>query len=157
VRPRKLYANSLLLRAEVFHRFTFCPVGPKSRGACSRLLADLTNAGVPVRENRRARVAHPPPSDFGHLAARAFAHGRDHSMKVSEGRSLAGLRRSVGIARSRWIRGLAMTLRLWRQAGRRWWEVPAVAGILTLYYVLFASGALLTLASPAMMARHFRV
>jgi hypothetical protein len=157
VRPRKLYANNIVFRAGVFRRTGFSVVSPKSRGASSRLLADLGSLGITAWENRRAGVDHPPPADLAHLVVRALAHGRDQHLKASGRRGLAGLARSLAIAAARLGRGVGRAGRHWRRVGLRPWQVPAAVAIIGLYYGVFALGGLLTLVAPAVMIRRFRV
>jgi len=91
------------------------------------------------------------------MAVRALAHGRDHYMKESEGRTVSGLRRSVSVAAARLGRGFVRTFRCWRQVGLRIWELPAVLAIISAYYGFFALGGLFTHVSPNGMGSRFRV
>jgi len=157
VHPRKFYANNIVFRRDVFERTGFRPLGRRSRGAVSLLRADLDALGIPVWENRMARVDHPPPTSFRHMVVRALAHGRDHYMKDSEVRTLQGLERSVGIAWRRLRRGFSRTFAHWRTVGLRRRDVPAALLIISAYYGFFALGGVLTHVHPAAMGRHFRV
>jgi hypothetical protein len=155
VHPRKFYANNIAFRREVFDRTGFRPLGRRSRGAVSLLRADLDGLGIPIWENRMARVDHPPPTSVRHMVVRALAHGRD--MKDSQARTLRGLERSVGVAWRRLRRGFARTFAHWRTVGLRRRDVPAALLIISAYYGLFALGGVLTHVHPAVMGRHFRV
>ena len=155
--PAKVYANNIAFRAEVFRRVDFRAVGRRSRGAVTLLRRDLDRLGVPIWENRMARVDHPPPTSVRHMVVRALAHGRDHYMRDSERRAMAGLARSVGVAAQRLARGLARTARYRREVGASWRQVPLIASVIAAYYVVFAVGGVLTHVSPAAMARRFRV
>lgn len=157
IRPAKFYANNLAFRAEVFRQTGFRPVGRRSRGGCSLLREDLGRLGIAVWENRRAGVDHPPPSGWRHMLVRSLAHGRDHALRHAEARSLRGVRRSVGVAARRLVRGAARTLRHGRRVGLAPWQVPPVLAIQTLYYGVFALGGVLTFVHPDAMTRHFRV
>jgi hypothetical protein len=155
--PDKFYANNLALRADIFRKTQFRPLGRRSRGACTLLREDLGRLGVVVWENRAAGVDHPPPSSAGHLVVRALAHGRDQYLSHAEARSVRGLQRSLGIAAERLARGFSRARREWRRVGLRRRDVPAALAVISAYYALFALGGLLTHASPALMGRHFRV
>jgi hypothetical protein len=48
VTPRKFYANNLALRADLFRKVPFRPLGLRSRGACSLLRDDLARLGLAV-------------------------------------------------------------------------------------------------------------
>lgn len=157
VQPRKFYANNIAFRRDVFERTGFRPLGARSRGAVSLLRADLDALGIPIWENRSARVDHPPPTSFRHMVVRALAHGRDHYMKGSEARTLQGLRRSLGVAGWRLRRGFSRTGAHWREVGLRRRDVPAALLIISAYYGFFALGGVLTHVHPAVMGRHFRV
>lgn len=157
IKPQKFYANNIAFRASVFRRTTFRPLGLRSRGASSLLRRDLDRLGMSVWENRRAAVDHPAPASLRHLLVRALAHGRDHYLKDTEERSVRGLRRSLGIAAERLVRGFTRTRQHWRRVGLRPFEIPVVLTIISVYYAAFALGGLLTHASPAFMGRHFRV
>lgn len=155
--PTKFYANNIVFRTEVFRKTGFAPLGKRSRGASSLLRKELEKLGICVWENRCARVGHPPPSSFRHLVVRALAHGRDHYMKHSEGRSIHGLTRSQTIAATRLGRGFSRTFRYWKQIGLRIWELPAILAIISTYYGFFALGGLFTHVSPNAMGSRFRV
>lgn len=155
--PDKFYANNLALRADLFRKTQFRPLGRRSRGACSLLREDLGRLGIVVWENRAASVDHPPPSSVGHLVVRALAHGRDQYLSHAEERSVWGLKRSLGIAAERLARGFSRARREWRRVGLRRRDVPAALAVISGYYAVFALGGLLTHASPALMGRHFRV
>jgi hypothetical protein len=156
-RAGKFYANGIAFRTEVFRQIGFPPIGPRTRGATKLLGQALARRGIPVWENPRAGVAHPPPAGFRHLAVRALAHGRDHYMDRSEERHLYGLARSVGLAAARLSRGFYRTFREGRRVGLEPWELPAVLAICSSYYAFFALGGVLTHVSPRAMGRRFRV
>jgi hypothetical protein len=157
LQPRKFYANNIAFRAPVFRKTGFRSVGRRSRGASSLLRADLQALGIPIWENRMARVDHPPPRSVSHLVVRALAHGRDLYMQDSEARTMTGLGRAVGVAVARLRIGVSRTARHWRRVGLRRREVPAALGIIATYYGLFALGGVLTHVHPEGMARRFRV
>jgi hypothetical protein len=157
IQPTKFYANNIVFRADVFRQTGFAALGKRSRGASSLLRKELSRRGVCVWENRSARVGHPPPSSFRHMAVRALAHGRDHYMKDSEGRTIHGLMRSVGIAAGRLGRGVIRTFRYGKRVGLKVWELPPVVVIICAYYGFFALGGMLTHVSPEAMGRRFRV
>jgi hypothetical protein len=157
VQPRRFYANNILFRTEVFRQTGFRPLGRRSRGASSLLRRDLERLGITIWENREARVDHPPPSSVRHMVVRALAHGRDHYMKDSEERTLAGLGRSLAIAAHRLRRGFVRTFRERRRVGLRRRDVPAALAVILAYYAFFALGGALTHAHPRAMARRFRV
>jgi hypothetical protein len=154
---RKFYANNIALRADTFRRTRFTPLARRTRGAASQLGQELERLGHAVWQNSRARVDHPPPASFPHLAVRALAHGRDVYMKRSEERNLHGFLLSQRVPAERLARGIANTARHWRRVGLRPWQLPGVVAIMTAYYALFALGGLLTHLSPAAMGRRFRV
>jgi hypothetical protein len=91
------------------------------------------------------------------MVVRALAHGRDHYMKDSEERTLAGLGRSLAIAAHRLRRGFVRTFRERRRVGLRRRDVPAALAVILAYYAFFALGGALTHAHPRAMARRFRV
>jgi len=157
MKPRKFYANNMMFRTEVFRRCGFRDLGRRSRGACSLLREDLEREGIPIWENRRARVDHPPPMGLRHMIVRALAHGRDHYMKRSEGRSVRGLLRSTGIAGWRLGRGAVRTLRHGRDIGVGPLEMPYTIAVIAGYYAIFAAGGVLTHIHPGAMAARFRV
>jgi hypothetical protein len=123
-RPRKLYANNIAFRAEIF---------------------------------RRTGVAHPPPSSPRHMVVRALAHGRDHYMKRSEERHLAGLARSLGTAARRLGLSFYRAFRHRRAVGLERREVPAALAVCCVYYAFLALGGLLTHLRPETLGRRFRV
>jgi hypothetical protein len=155
--PGKVYANTIAFRSKVFPPGGFAPLGRRTRGASSLIRAELGRRGIPIWENQRACVDHPPPSSFRHLAVRAIAHGRDQYMKRSQDRNLYGLARSQAIAFGRLGRGIYRLLRHRRRLGLRAWEMPAALAICASYYAFFALGGWLTHANPAAMGRRFRV
>ena len=65
-------------------------------------------------------------------------------MKESEGRTIHGLMRSVGIAGTRLGRGIVRTFRYGKRVGLKVWELPAVLAIISAYYGFFALGGLFT-------------
>jgi hypothetical protein len=153
----KFYGNNVAFRSQVFPREGFPPLGPRTRGASSLVRAELNRAGIEVWQNRRAAVDHPPPADLRHLVIRALAHGRDHYMKDSTERHLAGLRRSVGVAARRLGIGVRNTFFERHRVGLPWWQVPASLAILGTYYGFFALGGALTHLAPEAMGRRFRL
>jgi glycosyl transferase family 2 len=157
-RCKKVYANNIAFRGDTFRGVRFPALERRTRGASSILARELESAGRPIWINTRARVDHPPPSGYRHLAVRALAHGRDTYMMTSEDhRTLRGLAASQARPARRLVRGLARTARHWRSVGLRPWQVPAAVAIFSAYYALFSLGGLLTHASPAFMGRRFRV
>ncbi len=155
---KKVYANNIAFRGDTFRAARFPSLDRRTRGASSILAQHLESVGRPIWINTRARVDHPPPSGFRHLAVRALAHGRDTYMKTSEDRrTLRGLVESQARPARRLARGLSRTARHWRSVGLRPWQVPAAVAIFGAYYALFSLGGLLTHASPAFMGRRFRV
>lgn len=156
-RPSKIFANTIAFRRDVFPPLGFAELKRRTRGASSLLRAQLAERGIDIWENSAAAVSHPPPTSLRHLIVRALAHGRDIYMKDGEGRSLAGLSRSVTVAMSRAVRGFEQTLRHRRDVGLETWQVPAVFAICSTYYGVFALGGVLTYLSPEFMGRSFRV
>jgi len=157
VQAGKFYANNLAFRTQVFRETEFPSIGVRTRGASSMIQTELGHRGIPIWENSNARVDHPPPSSFRHLAVRGLAHGRDVYMKRSQDRNMYGLMRSVGIAGFRLGRGVYRTFRSWRRVGLKAWELPAAIAIFSSYYAFFALGGVLTHVNPTAMGRRFRV
>jgi hypothetical protein len=158
IRPAgKFFANNIAFRAGLFRRVGFPAIGARSRGSCSILREALDRMGVRVFSNPRARVQHPPPTGLRRAVVRALAHGRDHYMKGEEGRSLRGLRCSLGEAAGRFGRGASAALRRGHEVGLAPREVPAAIAILAGYYAVFAAGGVLTHVSPEAMAGRFRI
>jgi hypothetical protein len=157
IQPGKFYANTIAFRTEVFRQTEFPPVGRKTRGATAQLRKDFDRLGINIWENLKAAVDHPPPANLQHLVVRAIAHGRDHYMYRSERRDVHGLKRSLGLAATRFGRATARTWRDGQRLGLRPWEMPAALAITATYYGFFALGGLLTHVSPEIMGRRFRV
>lgn len=156
-RHHKLFPNNTAFRAEVYRRTGFRSIGRRSRGASSQLLDQLSSLGFSVWQNSNARVDHPAPMGFRHLAVRALAHGRDYYMRSSEERHVGGLARSLGVGASRLARACHNTFRYRRRVGLGLWQVPAALGVLTGFYGIWFARALLTHIRPAAMGRRFQV
>jgi hypothetical protein len=154
---RKFYANNLALRADVFRQTRFPELEKRTRGAGTLFSRRLSALGHGVWQNRSARVDHPAPSSIRHLAIRALAHGRDIYMKEGETRSLDGLKRSQVTAAHRFTRGVSNTFRHRRRVDLKITEVPAVLGIIGLYYGLFSVGGILTHLNPNGIGSRFRL
>ena len=153
----KFYANNLAMRAGTFRRTRFIELDKRTRGAASALNLQLRSMGHSVWQNSSARVDHPAPTGIRHLAIRALAHGRDCYMKDGESRSIAGLKRSQAIAAERLRRGFSRTFHHWRRVDLKAVEIPAVLGIIGLYYGLWSFGGILTHLSPNGIGSRFRL
>jgi hypothetical protein len=153
----RLFPNNTAFRADVYRRTGFRPIGTRTRGATTQLQADLSKLGFAVWQNSNARVDHPAPLGFHHLAVRALAHARDYYMKSSEERHLHGLTTSLSMGGRRLARAWYNTFRYRRRVNLKLWQVPAVLGVLTGFYGIWFAGALLTHIRPAAMGRRFRV
>jgi hypothetical protein len=153
----RLFPNNTAFRAEVYRRTGFRPIGRRTRGATTQLQAELSSLGFSVWQNSSARVDHPAPLGFHHLAVRALAHARDYYMKSSEERHLGGLATSLGVGARRLARACYNTFRYHRRVGLKLWQVPAALGILTGFYGIWFAGALFTHIRPAAMGHRFRV
>jgi len=153
----KYYTNNVAFVRALFDQYRFPPLDRRTRGAASALGKQLSRDGYPVWENRKARVDHPAPSGWKHLAVRALAHGRDIYMKSSEERSWKGLSFCQKTAGFRLWRGFRRTCRHWREVGLEPLEIAPTLLIIFSYYGLFSLGGLLTHISPEFMGRRFRL
>lgn len=155
--PDKFYANNIVFRRQALLPEGFPAIGRRTRGGATGIRQRLRQQGIEIWENRRAAVAHPPPSDWSHLAERALAHGRDHYFGACSARSLRAWAAASTVALHRYGRSLRRLLLQRQDVNARFHEMPSLFIIATAYYGLFALAALGCLIHPDWMASRFRI
>jgi glycosyl transferase family 2 len=151
----RFFANNVAFRREAFVRFGFPDETIRSRGQCRTLARALTDHGVRLWYNPRARVAHPPPNGVVHFVRRALSQGADdvltHIMEGAAPRSGvrftagSGVRRCVDVVRHR------------RRVDLGPVDAAAAAGVMAVYYSLSVVGAVIASVAPNFVRRRFGV
>jgi len=156
------FANSVAFRKEVFAKFAFPVLKGTSRGACGKLAQTLTEHGVGIYQNRAARLSHPPPNGLKHFIIRALAEGRDHLLfhkhigapdkaklhklpKSFEHFRFLTTRAAQSIVKNRACVNLSLAC------------VPGAVWIMSVYYLLYLMGEIMTRVSPSFMEKHFEI
>jgi hypothetical protein len=137
------FANNIAFRRSTALAYPFPASKATSRGACLELSQQLHKAGIPIRLNSQAWVAHPPPQPGEHFVHRALAQGRDRYLRSS------GLSRTILGSGWRWIRNSGRTLIkiawLHQHVDLKWYEIPAAWLIGLAYYSLYWMGEIGTM------------
>jgi len=152
------HANNVAFRAGIFAQHPF-PEIDTYRGQCTILGDTLRTKGHGLFVQKRARVSHPYPQGIWYFVARALNNGRDDVL-VTALREPRYLPPKNGVG---WNlrRGVRKTLRRLRDHGAALGLGPVgragVLSIALMYFGIKALGELLTLWSPAIVPRLFKV
>jgi hypothetical protein len=150
------FANNVAFDRGVLAAHPFRPVAGQSRGACTRLAADLTRQGIQPRLHKGAQVSHPPPNGVRHFFVRALAHGRDEVIQdelAARTSAAAGWRRVIASTR----RGLSRVVRHRRDLRLSWAGLPAAGLVVVVYYATYLVGDLCTRVAPQAMRARFQI
>lgn len=151
-----LFANNVAFRRATALRYPFPPLPGSSRGSCRLLARQLVRDGRGLFLHRGARVQHPAPHGWRHLARRALAHGRD-DLLFARATEQGGAGASVGRTARLHRRAVARILKHRRRVALRALAVPAALVVAVAYYTLHGTGDLLTRLAPGWAGRHLRL
>lgn len=157
----KCYSNNLAVRSATYGAFPFIEVPGTTRAAMRQLTTRLAANGVTVYKCHDAQVSHPHPRNLSHFLKRGIVHGRDIYLKSNHdaGRQLSGRRLGDALREvwQRYVAGVQRTIGDYRQVDLKPRWIPVVLAIMTFYYVVFASGSLVTHLAPGPMSRVLKI
>jgi len=140
---RRVFANNLAIRREIFLANPFPDSPGIYRGGCQLLVRRLREKGLVIYQDPQARVCHPVPN---RLVRRALISGRDGVLIARAGRS-GWLETPLGAL----ARPAYLLLRAWRAAlcdfrlvGLSLAAVPAAMTLAACYYALHLAGGIAT-------------
>lgn len=155
----RCYSNNIAFAHDTFRRYPFQPIPGSTRSGMTGLLRRLETDGASVYKCHAAQVSHPAPNGWVHLARRSLAQGRDNYLKSGRD-GLEGWRQWSVATEESWRRlrsGLQRTFIRHQAVGASGLELPAVTGIIVIYYAIAAVGTLATHIAPGPMTRRLQL
>ncbi len=157
---KEFWANNVAFRKTVFDKYTFPPMpSGMTRGACSMLAKKLTEHNIPILINSAAQTHHPAPKGWWHFSIRALANGRDKFLwsKMKPTSSLKSYLYLYSYAFSKIKQTFSRSFNEYDYFKLTLTDKLLSYSLMSIYYVLVIVGGTLTLLSPTMTAKWWRV
>lgn len=155
VRSNLFHANNVAFRKEIItaHPFPEMPEGV-TRKACVILSKQLEREGIPIWINTAAQVAHPAPNGINHFFIRALAQGRDTLLYDHNKKFLVFLK---DFYMTKIISSCIKIIVNGKKVNLPFWQAPIAIGVMTIYYTLALTGAVITYTMPRYAKSSWRI
>ena len=155
------YSNNLAVHASLYREFPFIEIHGTSRSATQKLIKRLAKHGITTYKCHDAQVSHPPPENVAHFLLRALVHGRDIYFKTNHNSGYrTGNMQLTGALLEAWKRYTTAMKRIWnhhQQVDLPVLLIPVAMAIMSIYYLLFASGNIDAHIAPVQIAQRLQI
>lgn len=154
VRNDLFHANNVAFRKEIIttHPFPEMPEGV-TRKSCVMLSKQLEREGITIWINTAAQVSHPAPNGVHHFFIRALAEGRD-TVLCDDLKSPISLKESYF---KKFIANLFKIITNRKKVDLPVWQTPIAIGLMTTYYTVALTGAVITCTMPRYAKSSWRI
>lgn len=130
-----------------------------TRGADNLLWKRLRSKGIRLWCHSGARATHPSPNGWNHFFKRALAEGRDDYRKMFEKEFFEKnpFIQFSKIYLHRWRKVFRSAFRNGYRVGLKFYEIPLICGLMTVYYQFYFLGGLVTKVLPKYSQEAWRI